>query len=142
MSCFYCWEEGQRINEVGTCTECTKQVCVDPSGRADDIFHAEICRCGCDRLVCEPHLRDHAGGHHDGPSHCFPTLGASLAIPAFVDAVDLWEVGDRDRPSSLPRDEETFEDAVAAWNRFLNAVTPGHRALRGHRNAPRRSVTR
>jgi hypothetical protein len=79
--------------------------------------HGEVCRCGCDRLYCDPHFSSHADEEHDkDPSDCFPGLAALISPPAFAATVDALAAG-------------TAVDAADAVNRFLNSVAPGHDAL-------------
>jgi hypothetical protein len=120
VACFYCWEEGISTDEKGSCgyAGCTLEICTPPSGRFDGDFHGEICGCGCGALVCERHLRDHAGQEHgrDDPGGCFPALWARVSGAGLGGASALLA----GRRGGEPR----------ACDRFLNAVVPRDSLLR------------
>jgi hypothetical protein len=121
MSCYYCAQEGFRMQDQGNCVHCQVAVCVDPSGRYDNAFHGEACVCGCGRLTCEKHLIEHVRNAHsreDG-AMCFPALWIAIGGGGIQGGAAIAMRPDRSTP-----------EARHQVTRFLNVVRPGHRALR------------
>ncbi|HWK89201.1 MAG TPA: hypothetical protein VNP72_04375, partial [Longimicrobium sp.] len=120
MGCYYCAQERIETDHRGTCSHCKVAVCTAPSSRFDGEFHAERCECGCGRLVCEKDILKHARecSGEDG-SQCFPALWIGISGGGLHGgaAVRMDACASNDGP----------------WHqmtRFLNAVRPGHEALR------------
>ncbi|MGH7754172.1 MAG: hypothetical protein ACREN5_15310 [Gemmatimonadales bacterium] len=120
MACFYCKKQGfPNVPSIGPCTECKKEVCVDPPApeRPDGKFHASECRCRCGELVCEYHMQEHAAKEGGTTAGCFPAM--ALATSSATLRVAATEMGEKRTTSGLS------PDSVAAFSQFLSFVTPG-----------------
>lgn len=83
MACILCKKEGHTdIHDSGSCVECDKLVCTNPSGRRDGHYHAEDCYCGCGEIVCIRHIKEHSENHNSDIHKCFPELSALYSIKA------------------------------------------------------------
>jgi hypothetical protein len=120
MSCYYCHKQGwDHIPDAGTCAVCAKAVCVRPPFRSDGEAHADQCSCGCEMLVCDPHMIRHSReAHNSDHSSCFPTVGLAAADSVLRVAGSLLA-------NQGPTDLKIDDHQIRAMTRLLTVVTPG-----------------
>ena len=130
MTCVLCKTGQQDCAECGykfpDGHECGKHICTPdcPPYLLDP--HGATCNCDCERTICavhwSPHAREHHGGEPlDATARCFGANAQAVILPALARSVDTLVAGWVEERGQL--------EAIEAWNRFLNLVTPGHRAL-------------
>lgn len=122
MACFYCHHnDGVTTVDHGSCIECAKQVCIDPSLRPDKKFHATLCGCHCQDLVCKYDAARHVVKHGSRVSDCFPSVAIAAASAVLHAAV---------AESHEDRVGISLESStVDAFNDFLNFIAPGYDEL-------------